>query len=370
MQEESSSHLFQSTVSEGEPTEIISFRVPKSWNSQINSVIAASGKTRSQYFRDLIENAFFGTNPSSTHDLLSVEKRRPGSVSKLSKHSFAEKIIQTYPTPIALAYQKFYDSRFNTYEHMQRLIALYEQATFFVFNLVFADLLQRLNPAYIQDKKYRNAYKDYSVERRLGFIQGMLTIASSNHDVDLFTPELAISSFVDYAQKLRNVRNDFAHSGTASESKQRKLLEEYKPIIDELLHELEFLSNYRLVQIPSFHYEGGQFIYQMTIYQGTIPLREAKPLKSNSQTGQPCLAEHNHLVMLNDKGQVLDLHPLYQLVSDDKTQHEEHICFLKDCKEEKIHVESIHTSVVLTLEGLEDLKKLAETKLLSQASGL
>lgn len=272
--------------------------------------------------------------------------------------------MEEYPTPIALAYQRFHDAKFNIYERRDRLIALYEYTTFFVFNLVFADLIQRLDPIYIKDGRARNAYKDYGVAGRINFVKAIIEAASTHFGVDLFTPELVSSLFVIHAERLREMRNHLAHKGTASESALRKLLEEYEPIINKLLSELEFLMDYRLVRIPSIRYKGGKYIYQMTVYQG----KGTVPSSQDERFEQPCPAEHDHLVMLNNRGEVLDLHPLYQLFSDETTQHEEHVCFLKSCKEkeQRIYVESIQTSVVHELDGFDALKNLAEGKLLTQ----
>jgi hypothetical protein len=60
-----------------------------------------------------------------------------------------------YPTPIALAYRRFYDSRFNIYEQTLRLRDLFESASFFVYNLVLSDVLRRLDPKqfYIEERR-------------------------------------------------------------------------------------------------------------------------------------------------------------------------------------------------------------------------
>ncbi len=366
-----SNHLFQPLV-KGEQTEIISVRVPKSWMPQINSVIAASGKPKAEYLRDLVENTFFGTSSSSTspaQNLQSVEQPTQDlSSNNLVEPSLADKIMEKYPTPIALACRRFHNAQLNVYEQMRRLIDLYEYTTFFVFNLVLADLFQRLDPIYIKDKGVRNAFKDFSMERRIKFMEEVIKVASTGHGTSLFIPELVDSAVTNYANNLKELRNELAHKGTASESVQRRILDKKKPIIDELLCELKFLIDYRLVRIPGLHYEGGQLIYQMMVYQGEVPFLDTKPIGGDLQLERSCLADRNHLVILNNQGKVLDLHPLYQLVSNEKTQDEEHMCFLKQCKdqEKRVYVESIQTSAVFALDGLDALKELAEVKLLAQ----
>jgi hypothetical protein len=301
-------------------------------------------------------------------ELQKVGKHLQDLALKLMEPSLTDKVIEKYPTPIAVAYRRFYDSRFNVYEQMQRLVDLYEYTTFFVFNIVLADLFRRLDPNrfYLEEKRIRDAYKKYPVADRINFIKQIVETARANRGADLFIPELVDSSFTVQADKLRDLRNNLAHTATASESMQRKILEDHKPIIDELLRELEFLTDCRLVQIRCFYCEGGQLIYRMIVYQGAVPFPEDKPIGDDSQLEKLQLAEHDHLVMLNNEQQILDLHPLYQLVSNETTQYENHVCFLKQCKEGKLQVESIRTSVVLSTEGLDELEKLAKAKLLAQ----
>lgn len=301
-------------------------------------------------------------------DLQVVGQHLQDLAAKLVEPSLTDKVMTKYPTPIALAYRRFHDARFNVYEQMQRLVDLYEYTTFFVFNIVLADLFRRLDARhfYIENKRYRDAYKSYSVADRIGFIKEVIEIASSNRGADLFMPELVDSSFTVYADKLRDLRNNLAHTATASESMQRKILEEHKPLINELLYQLEFLTDCRLVRIPCFYCQGGQLIYRMIVYQGAAPLPEDKPIEGDSQLEKLQLAEHDHLVMINSEGQILDLYPVCQLVSNEETQYETHLCFLKYCKDGKIHVESIQTSVGLALDGLDELRELAKAKLFSQ----
>lgn len=272
----------------------------------------------------------------------------------------AERVMNSYPTPIALAYRRFHDSRFNVYEQVQRLQDIFELTSYFIYNLVLSDILQRLDPKhfYIKDSGARNAYNTFAMSRRIDFIKEVVKVAKPNRGVDLFIPELVSSSFTEQAEKLKDLRNHLSHTATTSESGQRKILNEYKPIVENLLSELEFLIDYRLVRIPSSYRKHGQTIYRMEVYQGVVP--HLKEQKNDLELEELQLAEHDHLVMLNNVGKVLDLYPLYQIVDNEKTQYENHMCFLKQCKtkDKLLEGESIQNSVILCLEGFNDFEKM------------
>ncbi|MBW4690229.1 MAG: hypothetical protein KME27_00520 [Lyngbya sp. HA4199-MV5] len=284
--------------------------------------------------------------------------------SSLTPPPLTERVIENYPTPIALAYRRFHDSRFNVYEQVQRLRDLFESTSFFIYNLVLSDFLRRLDPEqfYIKDSGARRAYNTFAMSGRIDFIKEIVRISSPNHGADLFIPELVSSSFTEQAEKLKDLRNHLAHTATATESRQRKILDESKPIVTSLLSELEFLTDYRLVRIPSFYRRRGQLIYRMEVYQGAVPHLDEQSVGNDSQLEELQLAEHDHLVMLNNAGQVLDLYPLCQLVDNEETQYENHMCFLKRCKtqERLLEGESIQNSAILLLEGFDEFEKMKE----------
>lgn len=267
----------------------------------------------------------------------------------------AEKVMDNYPTPIALAYRRFHDSRFNVYEQVQRLIDVFELTSYFVYNLVLSDILQRLDPKLfcIKDSGARRAYNTFAMSRRIDAIKEIVEISRLNNGVYLFIPELLNSSFIEPAEKLKDLRNELSHAATASESRQHKILDEYKPIVEKFLSELEFLTDYRLVRIPFLYRQDGQIIYRMEVYQGTVP--HLNEQKKDSELEGLQLPEHNHLVMLNNVGNILDLYPLCQIVNNEETQYEKHICFLKQCesKKKKLVGESIQNCKMYSLEGFD-----------------
>ena len=270
--------------------------------------------------------------------------------------------MNKYPTPLALAYRRFHDSRFNVYEQVQRLRDVYESTSFFVYNLVLADILRRLDPQifFITDKGSRRAYNNFSMAARIDLVKEVVNIAKLKSNTDIFIPELVGSPFPHCAEQLKDLRNSLSHTATATESKQRQILSDYQPIVEDLLSGLEFFEDYRLVRVPSFYRKGGQFIYRMEVYQGTVPNLDEQAAKEDSALEELKEAEYNHLVMLNNSGKILDLHPLYQLVENKQTQYESHICFFKQRKQKegKLEGESVLNSKVIALEGFDEFEEL------------
>jgi type I restriction enzyme R subunit len=284
----------------------------------------------------------------------------------------AERVMSKYPTPIALAYRRFHDSKFNVYEQVQRLRDVYEATSFFVYNLVLADVLQRLDPKtfFITDKGTRRAYNGYSMAARIDLVKEVVNIAKLNSDPDLFIPEIVDSPFAECAEQLQDLRNSWSHTATATESRQRQILGDSKPIVEALLSGLEFFEDYRLVRVPSFYRKGGQLTYRMEVYQGTVPNLDEQAANDDSPLEELEEAEYNHLIMLNNSGKILDLYPLYQLVENDQTQYESHICFFKQRKQKdkKLEGESVINSKVIHLEGFDEFEKL-QNRLLDQPPG-
>ena len=98
----------------------------------------------------------------------------------------------------------------------------------------------------------------------------------------------------------------------------------------------------------------------MEVYQGTAPNLDEQAANEDSALEELKEAEYNHLVMLNNSGKILDLHPLYQLVENQHTQYESHICFFKQRKQKegKLEGESVLNSKVIDLEGFDEFEEL------------
>jgi hypothetical protein len=162
--------------------------------------------------------------------------------SDLMPASLEEEVLSSYPTPIALAYKRFKDSRFNVYEQVLRLRDLFEAVGFFIYNIYLADAFLNLDANletskyYIQNKGFREAYNDYSMAYRIAFVEAILEVAKTNKGKDLFVPELIETNFISYAKKLQgDFRNSLSHTATAAESRIKNIIDSYRPTVEDML---------------------------------------------------------------------------------------------------------------------------------------
>lgn len=315
----------------------------------------ASLSAASQALREIAETV--------VPELIELEKqphaRDPGIVAArlrdiaatLAAPPLSARVLEHYPMPIALAYRRFRDARFNVYEQVPRLRDLFEAAAFFVYNTVLADALRRL-PAeqyYVDDKNARTAYDGYSMATRVSFVEAILARSTLPGSFGIFLPELLGSSFITHAQQLQSdFRNYISHSATASESRQRMLLARYEPVVDQLLEEISFLEDYRLARMASIHMRDGKYIRRVELYRGVAPAIDEQVFEP---TERPGLAEHDHLVLLNENDDYLDLYPLYQILSNEHTNNESHVCCFKYRKGQKMCGESVQAPIEVALDG-------------------
>jgi hypothetical protein len=287
-----------------------------------------------------------------------------GKLSRLARilvpPTLMEQVITAYPMPIALAYRRFYEARFNIYEQVLRLKDLFEAAAFFVYNTTLADCFRRLDGKqyFIEDSGARRAYNGYSMSGRMDFVEEILKTARTNNGRDLFLPELVQSSIVSLAKTLQDeLRNRMSHTATATESQQRNVVREFQPRVEQMLSELDFLRGYQLVRVTSFYFSRSQLIRRMEVYHGTYTQIAEQPVLENAL---PTQADRDHVVMLDSDGQVLDLYPLYQILATSETRFETHMCFFKQRKQKdrRLEGESVQGSFAVELEGFDDFETL------------
>jgi type I restriction enzyme R subunit len=250
-------------------------KVPKSAKEELGVISQAKIQLRTEILPllDKLEQVHEGDIDSEDQPRILATKLHQ-IAAQLAPPELPECVMGNYPTPIALAYRRFHDARFNVYEQVLRLRDLFEASSYFVYNLVLADLFRRLDPRcyYIDDRGARRAYNGYSMSARMDLVAKVLEISRSNSGQKLFIPELAGASVVDLAKQLQeDFRNQLSHTATATESRQRNVLEKFEPLVHEMLAGLEFLAEYRLVRIPSFYFKQGSLVRRMEIYRGVVP---------------------------------------------------------------------------------------------------
>jgi len=276
----------------------------------------------------------------------------------LAPPSLAERIIEMYPTPIALTYRRYHDARFNVFEQVLTLRDLFESVAFFVYNVMLADALRRLEPSvyYVEKKEVRRAYGDFSLPPRMDFIDAIAEKARTRSGDELFVPELAKSPVTGIIKALqREFRNVLSHTMAGSESQKKKVLERFAPRVEELLANMEFLSRYQLARIDSFHWQGDRLFRRVEVLQGVaIEIREERVLDGLTPTKAP----RDHLVLLDEDDRVLDLHPLYQFLCGPQTHDQRHLCLFKRRSGLELHGESLFGAFEVILDGAQDFEDL------------
>src|SRR5207245_7825166 len=109
----------------------------------------------------------------------------------------------------------------------------------------------------------------------------------------------------------------------------------------------------------SFVVRQRHWVRRMVVYKGVVPHSEEEHLSA-----QPIFpaAESDHLVLLGGEDKVLDLYPLYQLLTNEETRFETHLCVLKQRKqsERPLEGESIQGAVEIQLDGFDEFERLQQ----------
>jgi hypothetical protein len=339
--------------------------LPEKQNNQRKPVrVSVAGQALEQIRRDIIpllERAHgVDKHDEDVPELRLVVDKLRTLVSGLVAPTLEERVLTKYPMPIALAYRRFLDARFNVYEQVLRLRDIFEATSFFVYNAVLADSFRRLDMTkyHVKENAIRRAHDNFSLSTRLSFVGAVLELAqTAGSRDDLFMPELAGTNFVSAAKMLQeHFRNRISHTAAVSESQQKLLLDEFRPVVDSVLEELSFLERYRLVRVPLLYHKRGQLVRRMELYCGSVPSLSEEPLSA----AELVPADHDHIVLLNLDDEVLDLYPMCQLLANTVTRHETHLCFLKQRKprDKQLQGESVQGAFEVQLAGYDDFDSL------------
>jgi hypothetical protein len=284
-----------------------------------------------------------------------------------------ELVTREYPLPIALAYRRMIRAQHNPYEQIGRLVELYEALTQFFYYVLLSDYLR--NPALqrvyrTSDKGVRRAYKSFSMDKRLKFVNGLLKAikkqGAKDSELHPFIPELLGVDVYGPLDELRRLRNVDAHSAAGTPAAQRALLEENIPLIENLLNKIRFLQGYPLCRVQGSYAQRGKVILTIEYFQGALyetDIREQEaPLTEDEQPKQ-ITADREHVVLLNSQFDWLDLHPFYQVITSKEYRYEAHLCFHKQIDtnedgQDQILGESIQFRREFGLPGIQDLQRL------------
>lgn len=275
-------------------------------------------------------------------------------------------VLQNFPTPIAIPYRRYLMAKHNPYERLERMVSLVESCVFFVFGVLLADHCHQPVAKRVDlSKLAKNAKKgDDIYANKLKFIFEHVAAAQEG-SCDLYMSELARSTVFEVGDKFRSeVRNVIAHSAPGSESYVTALVARYENHVNELLDSLRFFAEYTLCRIRGHYYRNGQWYYQAEIYRGAeydSNIQEDTLTVFSGEDGedvQLLRADREHLVLLSANGEILDLHPFYQMHFGEETCRESQLCFFKSYKNGELIGESVRNSLEVRLRGVDDFMRL------------
>lgn len=278
-----------------------------------------------------------------------------------------ERVRQTFPAPLAIAFRRYHMARHNPYEQLDRMINLVEACVYFVFHVLVAEYSRADWRVRIElSRDARAALKPRAdFADRIQFIRAVTALARE-HRLELFVPRLLDTRLADHADEFRtSLRNPVAHSAPGSEAYVAGLVRQHVERLERMLGELDPLANYSLCRIRSHYFQRGRWHYQCEVYRGEeydVNLEEI--VLPASHANHLIAAERDHLVLLSPEYEALDLWPYYQLHFSEATCRESHLCFVKHftAADRILHGESIRSGIELELDGFDDYLRSASTQ--------
>jgi len=258
--------------------------------------------------------------------------------------SLQEVVQAEFPFPIARAYTSFEGmSNQPQSNRLKALIDVSEAVAYYLYGMVVADQLRRLKIA-DADLKSEISYSisGYSMERRLDVIFHMIKLAKGDPDVNLFVPEL-IDFEVGVCSEIHNqLRNKYSHVSTPPEPWCEQAVSRFEPRLERLLQSLMPLKDYKLMQVTGLAVRDGRFHHNILSMMGNNPLFQSQV----EELENPLPADTQHVILIDQGYNVLDLYPLFLFYAWESTGMQYHLCFLKqvvgEAPNKRLKVESTH----------------------------
>ena len=278
-----------------------------------------------------------------------------------------EMILKHYPLPIALAYHRMQRAQHNPYEQSARLIELYESLAYFFYNILLSDYLgnkqlQHVYPPSEMKKNVRRAYENFQMEPRISFVKGILDAVRPLDNPSLKIPGLTEVDIIAPLEYIREFRNNEYHSISGSQEAVRARVLELQGELEGLLNQLTFLQNYQMCRIQNIYSKNREVWVRVESFAGTTYETDiGEKLFPEFMYGNynGILIDQERVVILTPDFEVLDLYPLYQVITSEKYRYESHLCFVKQAKNSKFTGESIKFRSQEALEGYEYLRNRA-----------
>lgn len=261
---------------------------------------------------------------------------------------FRELVLQRFPMPISLAYSNFLKSKYNTYESLLRLRDLFEAICNFFYLTIYSDVSRNLDSSQKAKIKHRKtSIKDTSMAKKMSFLESVIAFHLENGSKP-YIEEMMNVDIVRFGREMQSAfRNKLSHEITWPENKVKEVVLQYEIEVENFLKEILFLSEYKLVNYPSFHFKNELAIIRTKYFNGLHIEVEEEKMEIDSLSP----FEHDHLYISRNDGVLLDVYPFYQEVSEKETLYQNHLCFMKKVKNNNVIGESLVFPVEVELEG-------------------
>jgi len=258
--------------------------------------------------------------------------------------SLLEVVQAEFPFPIARAYTSFKGmSNQSQSNRLKALIDTSETVVYYLYGMVVADQLRRLKIA-DADLKSEISYSiaGYSMEKRLKVIFHVIKLAKDNPDVNLFVPELTEFEVRVCSEIHNQLRNKYSHVSTPPEPWCERAVNRFEPRLEKLLQSLTPLKDYKLMQVTGLAVRDDRFHHNILSMMGNNPLFQSQV----EELENPLPADTQHVILIDQDYNVLDLYPLFLFYAWESTGMQYHLCFLKqvvgEAPNKRLKVESTH----------------------------
>jgi Type I restriction modification DNA specificity domain len=240
--------------------------------------------------------------------------------------SFAEIVRTQFPFPIARAFALFEKSKNDSpVAHVKKLIGLSEAVIYYAFGIFASDQLQRIKSS---DQDLRAllhiSLTDYSMDKKIKAVFRLIKLSNDEPNVKPFVPDIIKINFGVCSEIHNNIRNKFSHSDPP-DAWCKKAVKDFEPKLMMLLEALVPIKEHRLVQITNVSVRDGRPQHHITTMMGDNSLfpKQVEDL----DTLVP--ADTQHVILLDQDYNFLDLHPFYVFHAWENTGMQNQLCFLK-----------------------------------------
>jgi hypothetical protein len=253
--------------------------------------------------------------------------------------SWQEVVKTQFPFPIARAYTVFEDrASHSPSSRLKALIDVSEAVVYYLYGVLAADYLRRLMAD--DDDPRSKIVTNYSIDRRIQFILNMRKLAKEDPNIALFVPELDGAEVGVCSDIHNNLRNQYSHVAAPPEPWCEQAIANYEPKLERLLQSLMPLQDYKLAQVTGLTVRDSRPQHTVILMMGNNPLFQSQVEDLESLLP----ADTNHVILLDQDYNVLDLHPFFLLHAWESTGMYHHLCFFKqtvgDLPNQRLRVES------------------------------